>query len=90
MDPIGAAAGHCFLQTIHMILFSEGRPRYGQTPPIGGILLCDLVKAGAMVNYNLLKIANLNLQPLWHRFFTKERVGKPCQHSKVHREISVT
>jgi hypothetical protein len=52
MDPIEVAAGQCFLQTIRMILFSGGRPRYGQTPPIGGILLCDLVKAGAMVSCN--------------------------------------
>jgi len=49
VDPCGAAAGRCFLQTIRTILFGGGRPRYAQTPPIGGILLCDLVKAGAMI-----------------------------------------
>jgi hypothetical protein len=50
VDPDGTAAGRCFLQTIRTILFGCGRPRYGQTPPIGGILLCDLVKAGTMVS----------------------------------------
>ncbi|KAI9450534.1 hypothetical protein BJY52DRAFT_1191759 [Lactarius psammicola] len=51
VDPIQAAAGRCFLKTVRTILFGEGRPRYGQTPPIGGIPLCDLVKAGAMILY---------------------------------------
>jgi len=49
-DPIGAAVGHIFLDTTRCILFGDGRPRYGQTPPLGGILIDDLLKAGAMVS----------------------------------------
>lgn len=37
------------LRIIRTILFGDGRPRYGQTPPIGGILLQDILKAGAFV-----------------------------------------
>ncbi|KAI9446282.1 hypothetical protein H4582DRAFT_2164376 [Lactarius indigo] len=47
----GAAAGHCLLKTIHTVLFGEGGLRYGQTPPIGGVLRSDLAKAGAMILY---------------------------------------
>ncbi|KAF8220458.1 hypothetical protein L208DRAFT_1382650 [Tricholoma matsutake] len=47
--PNVSAASKCFLHIIHIILFGKGGPPYGQTPPIGGILFCDIVKAGAMV-----------------------------------------
>lgn len=48
--PNVSAASKCFLHIIHIILFGKGGPPYGQTPPIGGILFCDIVKAGAMVS----------------------------------------
>ena len=50
IDPNESAAGRCFLHVIRIILFGKGRPPYGQTPPIGGIIFCDIVKAGAMVS----------------------------------------
>ena len=38
------------LQVIRCILFGDGRPRYAQTPPIGGVLLDDIIKAGELVS----------------------------------------
>lgn len=45
-----------FLQVVQRVLFGDGRPRYGQTPPIRGILLEDVVKAGAMVSTYLMPV----------------------------------
>lgn len=38
------------MHVIRRILFGEGRPRYGQSPPIGGVLMQDIVTAGALVS----------------------------------------
>ncbi|KAH9011092.1 hypothetical protein EDB83DRAFT_2322272 [Lactarius deliciosus] len=48
-DQPDVTAGKIFLQVMRCILFGNGRPRYAQTPPIGGILLEDIVKAGGLI-----------------------------------------
>lgn len=42
--------GRVFLSVARCVLFGDGgRPRYGQTPPIGGVPREDVLKAAAMV-----------------------------------------
>jgi len=50
VDPPDVLAAKILLQVIRCVLFGYGRPRYAQTPPIGGVLLEDIVKAGGMVS----------------------------------------
>lgn len=71
LDPCAMAASYCFLQTIRTILFRSGRPQYGQGPPIGGVLLCDLVKAGAMVRCTMWCCLHRAYSLSLHRSFTK-------------------
>ena len=88
VDISGAAAGHCFLKTIRTILFGAGRPRYGQTPPIGGIVFDDLVKAGAMVSY--IQWHKYRTYILRHRFYITPMARASYQCLRKPRKIRTT
>lgn len=49
-------AGKVLMHIIRRILFGDGRPRYGQSPPLGGILLQDALTAGALVSLNCIYV----------------------------------
>ena len=50
VDPPDILATKILLQVICYVLFGYGRSHYAQTPPIGRVLLEDIVKAGGMVS----------------------------------------
>lgn len=50
IELVYAEVGRVFFSVIRCILFGDGgQPRYGQTPPVGGVPQEDLLKAAAMV-----------------------------------------